>query len=101
MRGKSRVRRTLFAAAIGAAATIAVAVPAWATTQFVGGGTWIYGVSYGINESQYYHPNNWHTSSVKSDGLVDRSDCTEPGVYSDAWLWAAAYGNQAYWNNSC
>ncbi|BEL06157.1 hypothetical protein Q0Z83_043480 [Actinoplanes sichuanensis] len=101
MRKRKRMPKSLIAVLVGATAAVAVAVPAWATTEYVGGGTWAYGVNFGINRSEYWHPNNWHTSSVKSNGITSRSACTDPGLWSDAWRYAGVSGNKAYWNNAC
>jgi lactococcin 972 family bacteriocin len=101
VRGKRGKRRLLAAVIAGAAATVAVAGPALATTEYVGGGTWKYGV-YSLNWSDYHHPSKRHRSSVSSQmyGLV-RSACENPGIWSHAVEPAAATGNKAYWSNSC
>jgi lactococcin 972 family bacteriocin len=102
MRRSTRTGRkttSLVAVTAGLAAALAVTAPAWASN--VGGGTWTHGVSFGINYSDYYHPNNNHKSAVKSGGITASSGCTDPGKTSDAWTWATVSGNQAFWNNSC
>ena len=98
---KLRIRKSMAAVAIGASAMTMVAAPAMATTEYVGGGTWEYGVNIFWNWSNYYHPNNDHRSSVKTSGIVYRSACTSPGNWSHVQTVSAVSGNKAYWNNAC
>ncbi|GAA4552472.1 hypothetical protein GCM10023192_82300 [Amycolatopsis samaneae] len=88
------------AAAIVTAMT-GTAAPALATTEPAGGGTWSYGVSLGVNYSDYYHPTKWHKSSVRSGGVTRHSGCAAPGTWSHATISAAISGNKAYWDDSC
>ena len=98
-----RIRKVLAAAAIGASAVTAVAAPAMAEREFVGGGTWDYGTA-GLGTilySNYYHPSNNHRSSVSVNDIVTRSPCTSPGDWSHAQDWKAVSGNKVFWNNAC
>jgi lactococcin 972 family bacteriocin len=79
--------RASFVVAAGAAATVAVAVPALATTVGVDGGTWTYDADWSnrVNYSYYQHPSQKHGSSVSNVkyGLV-RSLCENPNVQAQA-----------------
>lgn len=99
---KMRIRKIFAAVAIGASAMTAVAAPAMADRQYVGGGTWEYGNN-GLDVwSNYYHPNNNHRSSVSVNGTVGRSACTSPGNWSHASMRSSAFGeNRAYWSSAC
>ena len=98
---KLRIRKSLAAVIISASAMVAVAAPAMAEREFVGGGTWDHGLTSFHVYSNYYHPDNDHRSSVKAGGIIYRSHCTSPGNWSHAQAWKAVSGNKAYWNNSC
>jgi lactococcin 972 family bacteriocin len=98
---KLRIRKSLAAVIISASAMVAVAAPAMAAREFVGGGTWDHGLTGLQVYSNYYHPNNDHRSSVAVNGIITRSACTSPGNWSHAQAWQAVSGNKAYWNNAC
>ena len=65
---KLRIRKSLAAVIISASAMVAVAAPALAERDFVGGGTWDHGLTGLDVYSNYYHPNNDHRSSVVVNG---------------------------------
>lgn len=93
-------RRTTFVAAI-AAGLMAVAIPAFATTVPVGGGTWSYGVGSGEVWSDYLHPNVCHGSTAVGQYSV-RSPNTSPGQWSHASAPLRSNGgNQSYWRTTC
>jgi lactococcin 972 family bacteriocin len=93
-----RVRKSVMAAVAGAIGVLAVASPALAAVQYVGGGEWRYGVT-DVNYSNYYHGSARHQSSVFNNlkGLV-RSGCASGGSWSYATQAAATQGNKAYWS---
>ena len=96
-----RIRKSFAAVVIGASAMTAMAAPAMADRQFVGGGTWDYGTNVFWTWSNYYHQNNNHRSSVGVNGIIYRSACTSPGNWSHVQHTSAVSGNKAYWNNAC
>lgn len=98
---KLTIRKPLSAVIIGASAVVAVAAPAMAAREYVGGGAWDHGLTGLHVYSNYYHPDNNHRSSVEVNGLVTRSACTAPREWSHAKDWQAVSGNKAYWNNAC
>ncbi|MDG6101119.1 hypothetical protein Daura_00685 [Dactylosporangium aurantiacum] len=63
--------------------SVAMASPALAVVTYVEGGTWDHGENNSIVWSYYYHPNNNHKSSVKTNQVYP-SGCTSPGYYSYA-----------------
>ncbi|MDR0299485.1 MAG: lactococcin 972 family bacteriocin [Streptococcaceae bacterium] len=57
-----------------------------ADTQYVGGGTWVYGYNVGQAYSNYYHARNYHGAQV-----VDRNNGSNwSRVNSRAGAWASA-----------
>lgn len=98
---KLRIRKSLAAVIISASTMVAVAAPALAERDFVGGGTWDHGLTGLDVYSNYYHPNNDHRSSVVVNGFIFRSACTSPGNWSHVQHSQAVSGNKAYWNNAC
>ncbi|MGN9809587.1 lactococcin 972 family bacteriocin [Micromonospora sp. BQ11] len=94
-----RIRKTFAAVVIGASAVTAMAAPAMADRQYVGGGTWDYGFT-GLGSivySNYYHPSTDHGSSVQVAGITYRSACVGPGTWSHVQKWSAVSGNRAFW----
>jgi hypothetical protein len=89
------------AAVLVSAGVLLSASPAFATTQYPEGGTWNYGKSYYSNGvqilySEYYHPSNWHRSSiVPDDGRVYRSGDKAAGI------WASVSKESYGANDSC
>ncbi len=98
---KLKIRKTFAAAVMGASAVLAVAAPAMADRQYVGGGAWDYGFA-GLGSivySNYYHPSTNHGSSVVINDIVYRSNCEAPGVWSHVQQWSAVSGNKVYWRH--
>jgi lactococcin 972 family bacteriocin len=94
-----RIRKTFAAVVLGASAVTAVAAPAMADREFVGGGTWDHGFA-GLGTivySNYYHPSTNHGSSVQVNGVVLRSACEGPNVWSHVQAYSAVSGNKVYW----
>jgi lactococcin 972 family bacteriocin len=94
-----RIRKIVAAVAMGAGAAMAVAAPAMADREFVGGGTWDHGFA-GLGTilySNYFHPSVNHGSSVQVDGIVYRSACVGPNVWSHVQTGSAVSGNKVYW----
>ncbi len=89
---------------VGAIAiVVGAAVPALATVEHPGGGTWSYGTNRTEVYSDYHHPNNNHRSSVINGyGEYQSSGCTSPGVWAHASLRADPNRvDSAYWSNHC
>ncbi|MFD6649387.1 lactococcin 972 family bacteriocin [Micromonospora chalcea] len=74
------------------------ASPAWAGHEYVGGGEWWYAVSVCCNWSDYYHPSQWHKTSVSNSGGTVVSPCTSYSKTASASQSARISGNKAYWN---
>ena len=95
-------RKAGLALAAGVVGALAVAAPALATTESVGGGTWEHGVTAyspaGKNYSNYYHGSRAHRSSVQNAGGLVRSSCVGAGSWSVASQHATPRGNKAYWS---
>jgi lactococcin 972 family bacteriocin len=97
---KLRVRKIFAAVVIGASAVTAVAVPAMAGRQNVGGGVLDSGhAGFGfIIYSNYYHPSTNHGSSVRVNAYIERSGCVGPGVWSHAqWATTPTANDAAFW----
>lgn len=93
-----------FATGVGALAIVlGSAVPALATVEYPGGGTWNYGTNRTEVWSNYHHPSRNHRSSVINGyGEYRSSGCKSPGVWSYASLRADPNRvDNAYWSNSC
>lgn len=98
-------RRIAIVGLTSAAMVLGAAAPALAVVDYVGGGTWNYGVNNNGGEvwSNYHHPNNNHRSSVINGyGEYRSSGCVGKGVWSYASLRAHPDDTDyAYWSNSC
>jgi lactococcin 972 family bacteriocin len=66
-------------------------------TEYVGGGTWSYGVWDGQVHSVYANDRSTHRASVKSSGTVTRSAWMPPTKVAYAHRAKALSGNQAFW----
>ncbi|MGO1234592.1 MAG: lactococcin 972 family bacteriocin [Microbacterium gubbeenense] len=87
------------AVAITIAAPLALtAAPAFAATEYPGGGQWNWGNTLGHNYSDYLHSGNTHSSTVICGDSTDR-DIAAPGGWSNASLWNLS-GCGFYWNNA-
>lgn len=97
MRISRRAAATSVAACILA---VGSAVPAFAETAYVGGGTWNYGENSSIVWSDYYHPRNCHGSSVQ--GKWFDSDTASAGQWSRAWAESRWYAvDKSYYRSYC
>ncbi len=96
----TNVKKTIGSGVVALLIAGAAAATAHATVEYVGGGTFDYGVNYwsGTVWSDYHHPSKAHTSTA-----CNASDCSWSGV-KPAGVWARATisstlgGNTAYWN---
>ena len=89
--------KKLFNLACGCALSLALVVPVavYATTSYVDGGTWNYGIGVLGAYSDYYHVSRDHGSSVYSaDRSKSDSDISMAGDWSNALL-------GAYWGTGC
>jgi lactococcin 972 family bacteriocin len=79
------------------------ALPALATVEYPGGGTWNYGTNRTEVWSNYHHPTRNHRSSVINGyGEYRSSGCKAPRIWSYASLRADPNRvDHAYWSNSC
>ncbi len=95
------VHKKLTAAAFGVVLT--VACTGAASGIAVGGGQWSYGTSLaGVAYSNYYHPSNWHGSSVMVEADVVRSPCTAPKSTAKASKWRTPWDEvHVYYRTSC
>ncbi|MEU6272319.1 lactococcin 972 family bacteriocin [Streptomyces populi] len=94
------MRNGVKAALAATAIIVAAATPALATTVDVGGGKWSYDHGANTAWSNYKHPNNQHSSSVKVGGTVFGSGCTAKGKWSLAS--ASLNGSVSYhYNPNC
>ncbi|MER8119860.1 lactococcin 972 family bacteriocin [Streptomyces sp. NPDC094031] len=76
-------KRNVVKAAVASAALIfAAATPALATTVSVAGGSWSYDQGANTAWSNFKHPSNYHSSSVKIGSQTFKSGCTAPGEWS-------------------
>lgn len=93
------IKRTTASIAAGVVLALAVATPALATVQSVGGGTWDWGTPGGNNWSHYYHRGVRHGSSVTGDVGLVRSGCGAAGTWTYTWArdtnWLRI--DRAYW----
>lgn len=85
------------------AIVVGTAVPALATVEHPGGGTWIYGTNRTEVYSKYQHPRKDHRASVINGyGEYRSSGCKKPNVWANASLRAHPdKADEAYWSNSC
>ncbi|RDH96853.1 lactococcin 972-like bacteriocin [Curtobacterium sp. AG1037] len=67
-------------------------------TAYVGGGTWTYGVWDGRVHSLFNTARSTHRASVKSNGVLVRSDWVALTRTAYAHRPAAIAGNQAFWD---
>lgn len=65
----------------------------------VGGGEWEHGVGGGKVWSNYFHPDNCHSSSVDGDKVVD-SGPIDRGYWSYASTGDTIWADEAWWNNN-
>ncbi|WP_204576887.1 lactococcin 972 family bacteriocin [Clavibacter michiganensis] len=97
------MKRTLsIASGVGLVAALLLggAGAANATTEYVGGGTWNYGVERVVGNysySNYLHSSKAHGSTACSSSKCVRSDTVPGGKWSRASVQASAGGNTAYW----
>ena len=76
----------------------ATAGAAFATTEYVGGGTWDYGKANGTVYSNYLHNTRVHRSSVKVGSTVTRSQCTSARYWSRVAAGTSVWSSEsAYW----
>ncbi|MDP4332147.1 lactococcin 972 family bacteriocin [Curtobacterium sp. A7_M15] len=72
-------------------------LPQVRTIAYVGGGTWTYGVDKKEVYSIFVTDKSTHRASVKSSGVVKRSDWVPPTKIAYAHKAKAGSGNQAFW----
>lgn len=101
---KKRLSKAAIAVSLGAALVFGGATAANATTEYVGGGTWKYGVekvggTNWMSYSNFYHGSQKHRSTA----CVNYTDCTRSADrYGGVWAKASAFfnggpGARAYW----
>ncbi len=98
-----QIKKGLATGLSAAAIVVAGAVPAFATVEYPGGGTWNYGTNRTEVWSNYHHPSRKHRSSVINGyGEYKSSACKRAGKWSYASLRADPNRvDHAYWSNSC
>ncbi|TXK18985.1 lactococcin 972 family bacteriocin [Homoserinibacter sp. GY 40078] len=99
MRGRIRAG---IAAIVAAGLVAGGAVAAHATTEYVGGGKWSYGVYEPANTvyvySNYYHPSKKHRSTVQvHNGTQYRSKDAPAGKTAEIERATSYGGNKAWW----
>lgn len=98
-----RVRNIAVGIAVGALLAAGGVSAASATTTYPEGGTHQFGVYTGSaeethNYSNYYHPKNWHRSSVTITGNRDYKSSDQPrGVWSKIDKETGWTGNKAWY----
>lgn len=75
------------------------ASPALATTELVGGGQWEYGTGFFYSYSNYYHPDNCHSSTVINGADERDKDYAKKENWSTAKVDTTIYDNEAYYDN--
>lgn len=98
MRMRNRNGKIGLTVAIGLLSIGVVASPAFATTEYPGGGIWNYDATFTKNYSKYFHETKSHGSSVENAryGLV-RSQCQPGDIWANASQTSTGSGNKAYW----
>lgn len=66
-------------------------------TEYVGGGTWTYGVWDKEVHSIFVTDRSTHRASVRSKGVLQRSAWMAPTKIANAHREKAASGNQSFW----
>lgn len=92
------VKRLFNGAAVTVAGIILAAGPAYATIDYVGGGTWDHGFSGGYVYSDYYHGTYCHGSTAIGV-YAKRSPATRKGYWSEAKAPEASFNNETYWRH--
>lgn len=82
---------------LASALVLGSSVAASATTENVGGGTWVYNADNASNYSNYYHGSSKHRSSVQNRYGLVRSGDKPGGQWAYASQPVAITNNQAFW----
>ncbi|MDH2428407.1 lactococcin 972 family bacteriocin [Sphaerisporangium sp. TRM90804] len=69
-------------------------------TEYVGGGTWTYGVNAADVWSDYFHDTKCHGSSAQG-AYYQRDWLIAAGYWSEVNIPKASFGNKSYWRNTC
>lgn len=98
----NKAKKGLCVVALAATLSLTGTATAFATTDWVGGGRWNWGVASlwpADNWSHYLQWNVDHGSSVTGDRGLVRSACEAPGDESHSWAWDSNIFriDQAYW----
>lgn len=94
---KKTITKVGIAAGLTAVLIAGGTVSANASTHYVGGGAWQYGVGQIWNYSDYYHPYYYHRSTAHNAKGAFHRNYNEAGRWSEARLPAQGSGNRASW----
>ncbi|MFW6720669.1 lactococcin 972 family bacteriocin [Streptomyces sp. MAR4 CNY-716] len=86
-------------AVVAGAIVAATVTPALAETSYVGGGTWVHGLTGHTVYSDYYHYGKCHGST--SVGTYTDRDAAFAGLWSETEAPRPVTGAEAYWRTTC